>query len=538
MMLRPAALAAVLVAGAALQGCSRGTNVAAGDAHQVLHRGIGPDIADLDPHMATETKYYSVLSALLEGLVAEDPATLGPVPGVAESWEASPDGLTYTFHLRADARWSDGTPVTANDFIESWHRILSPSLGAPNASQLYVIQGAEAFSRGVADFSQVGLKARDDRTLSVILEHPAPWFLSMLSGPAWLPVPVATVAKYGAVAARGVSWAVPGRWVGNGPFVLASWSHGQEIVVTRSQTYWDAGGVRLREIHFHEFDSIDAEERAFRAGQLHLTETIPPDKIDVYRRDAPGLLRVDPLLGTYFIRINVRRAGLSDGRIRQALSLAIDRDAIVERVLRGGQEPATSLVPPGLGGYAPERTKGPRADEARRILAQAGHPGGAGLPAFSLLYNTSESHRTIAEALQEMWRRELGIQVNLVNEDLKSTEEARSAGSYDLLRSSWIADYEDPSAFLDVFRGGSGNNFTGWSDTGYDSLLFAAARTADPAARNALYAKAEHVLISEAPIIPLYHYTHVFLLRPSVHGWNSTLLDHHPYKAVWLGEDR
>ncbi len=380
MRLTPAALAAVLLAGAVLQGCSRGTNVSTGDAHQVLHRGIGPDIADLDPHMATETKYYSVLSALLEGLVGEDPATLAPVPGVAEHWDISPDGLTYTFHLRADGRWSDGTPVTATDFVESWHRILSPSLGAPNASQLFVIQGAEAFSRGVADFSQVGLKARDARTLSVVLEHPAPWFLSMLSGPAWLPVPVATIAKYGGISARGVSWAVPGRWVGNGPFVLASWKHGQEIVVTRSPTYWDAGGVRLREIHFHEFESIDAEERAFRAGQLHLTETIPPDRIDSYRLDAPDLLRVDPLLGTYFIRVNVRRPGLSDGRIRQALSLAIDRDAIVEKVLRGGQTPATSLVPPGLAGYAPERERGP-ARTRRGPDPGPGRPSGRRRPA-------------------------------------------------------------------------------------------------------------------------------------------------------------
>jgi oligopeptide transport system substrate-binding protein len=535
MKLASGALAGVLAAFALLAGCSRGTNVSTGDATQVLHRGIDPEPSDLDPHMATATSYYTVLSAILEGLVSEDPVDLHPVPGVAERWDVSPDGLTYTFYLRQEARWSNGDPVTAGDFIASWRRILTPSLAATNASQLFLIQGAESFNRGYSDFSQVGLRARDSRTLTVSLEHPAPWFLSLLSGPAWLPVPISTVSKYGGVAQRGNPWATPERWVGNGPFVLVSWRRGQEIVVARSQTYWDSGHVRLREIHFHAFDSIDAEERAFRAGQLHVTETIPPDRIDAYRRDSPGLLRIDPLLGTYFLRVNVRRPSLNDSRVRMALALAVDRTAIVERILRGGQKPAFAFTPPGMGGYEPEAVQKRNVDEARRLLAAAGHAGGEGLPAFDLLYNTSESHRVIAEAIQEMWRRDLGVQVRLVNEDLKSTEEARGTGTYDLLRSVWIADYQDPSAFLEIFRGDSGNNFTGWSSPDFDSLLFTAARTPDLAARNALYGKAERLLLSDAPIIPLYHYTHVFLIRPSVHGWNPTLLDHHPYKDVFLG---
>ncbi len=535
MRARTRATAALLAALCLLSGCSRGTNVTRGDAAQVLHRSIGPDLPDLDPHLATQAKYYTVLSALLEGLVAEDPRDLSPVPGVAERWEVSPDGLRYTFHLRADAKWSNGDTVTAADFVGSWKRILSPKLAAVNAGQLYLIQGAEAFNRGDADFSQVGLSAPDSRTLTVVLEHPAPWFLSVLSSPAWLPVPLAAIRRNGAEDDRGNAWAVPGKWVGNGPFDLESWHRGQEIVVRRSTTYWDRASVRLTAIHFHAFDSIDAEERAFRAGQVHLTEALPPDRIDAYRRDAPGLLRLDPLLGTYFLRVNVRKPGLSDARIRQALSLAIDRSAIVERLLHGGQSPALAFTPPGIGGYAPEPLERHAVDEARRLLAEAGHPGGEGLPAFELLYNTSETHRTIAEAVQEMWRRDLGIQVRLSNQEEKVKEDARSTGAYELLQSSWIADYQDPSAFLDIWRGDSGNNFTGWSNADYDGGLFSAARTPDPAARNALYAKAERLLLSEAPVIPLFHYTHVFLIRPSVHGWYPTLLDHHPYKGVWLG---
>jgi oligopeptide transport system substrate-binding protein len=525
---------ASLLAAAALAGCSRETDVSRGDRSQVLHRGIGPDLADLDPHMATLTRYYTVLSSLLEGLTSEDPVDLHPVPGVAERWDVSPDGLAYTFYLREGALWSNGDPVTSQDFIDSWRRILTPSLGAANASQLYVIQGAEAFNKGDAGFSQVGLRARDGRTLTVTLEHPAPWFLSLLSGPAWMPVHLKTIAKYGGVAERGNPWAAPGRWVGNGPFNLVSWRRGQEIVVAKSPTYWDASRVTLREIRFHAIDSIDAEERAFRAGQLHVTETIPAGKIDTYRREAPGLLRIDPLLGTYFLRVNVRRPALNDARIRLALALSVDRAAIVERVLRGGQRPAFAFTAPGLGGYEPEPVQRRDADEARRLLAKAGYPGGAGLPVIELLYNTSESHRTAAEALQEMWRRDIGVQVRLANEDFKSTEEARSTGAFDLLLSSWIADYQDPYAFLEVWRSDSSNNFTGWSNPDFDNLLFTAVRTADRAARNALYSRSERILLGEAPIIPIYHYTHVFLIRPSVRGWNPTLLDHHPYKAVSL----
>jgi oligopeptide transport system substrate-binding protein len=528
------AVAVLSVAGVLLSGCSPGSNVQSGDRAQILHRGLNPEPSDLDPHMATQTSYYTVLSAILEGLVAEDSVDLHPVPGVAESWDISPDGLTYTFYLRADAKWSNGEPVTSQDFIDSWRRILTPSLAAANASELYLIQGAEAFNKGDADFSQVGLRARDKRTLTVSLEHPAPWFLTVLSGPAWIPVPVSTVAKYGELAQRGNSWATPERWVGNGPFVLKSWHRGQEIVVAKSPTYWDAAHVRLQEIHFHVFESVDAEERAFRAGQIHVTEAMPPDKIDAYRRDSPNLLRIDPLLGTYFLRVNTRRPGLNDIRIREALALAIDREAITDKLLRGGQLPAFSFTPAGLGGYVPDMAQRKNLDEARQLLSAAGHPGGAGLHEIEYLYNNSESNKVIAEAIQEMWRRDLGVQVNLMNEDLKSTEGARSTGTYQLLRSSLIADYADPSAFLDILRSDSGNNFTGWSSPDYDNLLFTAVRTADPAARNALYARAERLMLHEAPVIPIYHYTHVFLIRPSVHGWSPTVLDHHPYKDVFL----
>lgn len=512
----------------------RETPVARGDREQILHRGIGHDLADLDPALATQSSDYSVLSALFEGLVAEDPVDLHPVPGVAESWDVSPDHTVYTFHLRKDALWSNNEPVTASDFIASWQRALSPTLAADYASFLFVIQGAEAYNKKLVPFSQVGLAAPDNRTLRITLEHPTPYFLSLLTLPVFYPVNVRAIAKYGDVNSRSVPWARPDRLVGNGPFDLTAWHTGQEIVVHKSYTYWDHAAVRLMEIHFHAIDSLDVEERAFRAGQLHVTDALPPGKLDAYRNDNPSVFRIDPLLGTYFYRLNTTLPILGDVRIRRALSLAIDRDAITEKILRGGQLPARSLVPPHTAGYTSSTQLATDPDAARKLLAEAGYPGGKGLPPLELLFNNSESHRLIAEAIQEMWHRELGVDVRLLNEDRKSTLEARRSGNFQIMRDVWIADFVDPASFLDIMQSDSGNNYTGWKNADYDAALFAAARETNPAARNALYQKAESILLDAVPIIPIYHYAHVFLIQPSVKGWYPTLLDHHPYKYVHL----
>ena len=519
-----------------LPGClRRETVVQRGDREQVLHRGIGYEVTDLDPQLATGTAEQAVVSALFEGLVTEDPRDLHPVPGVAARWTVSPDGITYTFFLRPEACWSNGKPITARDFVASWQRILTPSLGADNASLLYVIQGAEAFNKGVTkDFAEVGAAALDPHTLRVTLEYPAPYFLSLLTHWCWYPVPLEVIAASGPVAQRGNPWTHPRHLVSNGPFVLKAWEPNKVIVVEKSPSYWDASHVRLRAIHLYPIDSLEAEEREFRAGQLHLTDALPAGRIEAYRRTQSPCLRIDPYLGTYFYRINIRRPYLNNGRIRRALSLAVDRRAIVEKILRGGQTPAWTFTPPGIGDYEPPA--GLRNDfaEARRLLAEAGYPGGKGLPPLEILYNNSENHREIAEAVQEMWRRELGLTVRLVNEEEKVLLAARRTGDYQILRSDWIADYLDPSSFLNVWRSDSGNNDTGWSFPDYDSMLFSADRTADPSSRHALFRTAEAILLGNVPIIPIYHYTHVFLIQPSVHGWYPNLLDHHPYKDVWL----
>lgn len=519
-----------------LSGCLRRESaVTAGNRDQVLHRGVGYEVTELDPHLVTGIAEGNVLRALFEGLVTEDPVDLHPVPGVAERWEVSADGLTYTFFLRADARWSDGTPVSARDFVASFRRILTPSLAADYANMLYILQGAEAFHRGASrDFSQVGAVAVDDRRLRLTLEHPAPYFLALLTNPPWLPVPLAAIEAQGPAFTRGNPWTRPATIRTNGPFHLVKWQPHQVIIAEKSRTYWDAAAVRLNAIHFYPVESVEAEERMFRAGQLHLTEAMPVGKIEAYRRDSAHLLRIDPYLGTYFYRFNTRRPPFNDARIRRALALAVDREALVRKVLRGGQRPAVALTPPGTAGYTAQAALRTDPAAARALLQEAGFPGGKGLPTLEVLYNTSENHRVIAEALQGMWRAELGVEVSLVNQEQKVAQAARRAGDYQILRSDWIGDYLDPATFLEVFRSDGGNNYTGWGSADYDAALFAAARTTDPAARHALFQKAEAILLEAAPIIPLYHYTHVFLLQPAVKGWHPTLLDHHPYKHVWL----
>jgi len=519
-----------------LTGCwSRETPVALGNQEQVLHRGLGADVAELDPHIVTGLPELNVLSALFEGLVAEDPQDLHPVPGVAASWDISHDQLRYTFHLRSDALWSNGDPVTAEDFVNSFRRVLTASLGADYASMLYVVQNAEAYHKGeLNDFTQVGVAAPDAHTLIITLDHETPHFLTLLSHPIWFPVHLPTLEKSGAIDQRGNPWTRPETIVSNGPFKLIEWKRDRVIIVEKSSTFWDAATVRLHAIHFHPYDSVNSEERAYRAGQLHITEALPVSKVATYRRDHPDVLRINPFLDTYFLRLNVTRPQLNNPLIRRALSLAINREAIVENVTQGGQLPAHSFTPPGTAGYEPPHGVSQDLDAARQLLIEAGYPNGEGLPIFELLVNNSGNHQIIAEAIQEMWRRDLGIKIAVVNMEQKTLLSQRRTLDYQIMRSDWVGDYLDPSTFLNVFSGNSGNNHTGWNSPEYDDLLYQADRTADTAARYALMYRAEEILLREAPIIPIYYYTTVRLVHPAVRGWHPTLLDRHPYKHVWL----
>ncbi len=519
-----------------LAGCGRReTRVEVGDREQILYKGNGSEPQELDPDIVTGVSEYHILMSLFEGLVSEDPHDLHPVPGVAERWDVSPDGTVYTFHLRNNAKWSNGDPVVARDFLESYKRMLAPTLASEYSYMHYVVKNAQAYNEGkITDFDQVGYKVLDDHTFQVTLENSTPYFLSLLLHHSWFPMHLLTIRKYGDPYLRGSKWTRVGRFVGNGAFVLAKWRVNDVIVVKKSPTYWDRDRVRLNEIYFLPIESDETEEHAFRAGQLHVTEMLPLSKIDFYKKNYPDLLHIEPYLGTYFYRINVTKPPLNDKRIRRALALTIDRESLVADVLRGGQLPAFCLTPPGTAGYTCRTQLHENIAEAKRLLAEAGYPGGKGLPPIELLYNTLEAHRIIAESIQQMWNKSLGIEVHLVNQEWKVYLDSQRTLNYQVCRASWIGDYVDPNSFLDMWLTGGGNNETGWSNPEYDRLIAEAARTTNPQQRLEVFQKAEAILLDELPIIPIYFYTHVCAQRPEVKGWYPTILDNHPYKYVYL----
>ncbi|MBN2452564.1 MAG: peptide ABC transporter substrate-binding protein [Lentisphaeria bacterium] len=479
------------------------------------------------------------MAALFEGLVAEDPRDLTPVPGVASHWEVSADGRCYTFHLRADARWSNGDPVTAGDFAYSYRRMLSPGLAAEYAYMLFPLVGAKAFNEGrTKDFATVGVTVPEAATLVLTLERPVPYFLQLLNHYSWWPVHPQTIETHGPMDQRDTPWTRPGNLVGNGPFVLTKWEVNREIAVQRNPLYWDAATVRLDGIRFLPIDSAETEERAFREGKLHLTSTIPLHQIDLYRRRSPDLIRFDPYLGTYFYRFNTQVKPLDDPRVRQALAMTIQRSQITEFVLKGGQLPALHFTPPNTGGYTAEARLTEDPAQARELLARAGYPNGEGMPSLELLYNTSEQHRVLAEAVQQMWKTALGVDVRLVNQEWKVYLDTVRRGDYQIARAAWIGDYNDPNTFLDMWVSDGGNNRTGWSNPQYDALLNRAAAEGDGPARLDLFQQAEAILMREVPIAPVYFYVRSLLIRPNVRGWHPTLLDHHPYKHVYMDAEQ
>jgi oligopeptide transport system substrate-binding protein len=467
----------------------------------------------LDTAFITDQASGRIANALFEGLLARHPETLEPVPGVAARWDVSPDGLVHTFHLRA-CRWSNGDPVRAGDFLYQWRRILTPATGARYADLFYVIAGAEDFHRGrSADFAAVGIRAGDDSTLTVTLARPVPYFLDLCAFYAFYPV------NPRAVEAHGESWVRPEHMVSNGPFTLVDWQLRRRIRLARNPRYWDAARVGLASADAIFSEHASTAFNLYAVGETDWIDSsgIPPAIRDVVRRRPD--CRTSPYLNTFFLRVNVTRPPFGDRRVRQALDLAIDKRAIVEHITRSGQIPARHLVPPRLPGYTSPR--GPEHDpgRARALLAAAGYPGGRGFPRFAFLFNTSEEARPTAEVLQQQWKEVLGVQCELVNQEWKVFLNTTRSLEYDVSRGNWIGDYLDPSTYLDLFAAADNpNNRTGWSHPEYTALLRTAAAELDPGRRFALLARAEALLLAEAPVLPLYFHVTLNCYDPARWG--------------------
>jgi oligopeptide transport system substrate-binding protein len=528
------AFSAVLLS---LGGCLKHeTPVEAARRTHTLLIGNGAEPADLDPHIAVSYNDYNILVSLFEGLTVIDEATSKPLPGAAKNWDISPDGLTYTFHLRPEGVWSNGDPVTAQDFVFSIERILSPKLGSEYAYMLDVLTGAEAYTAGkLTDFSQVGAKALDAHTLQLTLARPTPYLLSLTAHQAWFPVHPASVLKAGEAHARGTGWTKPGVLICNGPFVLTEWKPDQHILVTKNPNYHGAAQNQIEAVKFFPVADPGVDERNFRAGQVHITYDVLPDRIDAWRREAPDKLRVDPFLETFYVRFNCTRPPFTDARVRRALGMAIDRNAIAGPVMRGSRTPAGSIVPPNTAGYTSDASMPTDFEAARRLLAEAGFPGGKGFPKFEVKMNSDPVNTKVFEAIQQMWRRELGVECSLSNQDFRVYLTTMQSLDFDVLRSRWVGDFNDPATFTDLFTSTSGNNNTGWKNAGYDRLIATAARELDTAKRFELLRQAEAIVIAEAPVAPVFYGTRTYLISPEVHGWVPALLGVHRYQTLSIG---
>ena len=520
-----------------LTGCGGGeSNVSAGNKTGTLYWGNGTEPQSLDPQIATGVPEHHIISAVMEGLVLKDRKTLEPRPGVAKSWDISDDGRVYTFYLRDNARWSNGDPHTAHDYAWSWWRALQPALGNLYAYMLFPIENAQQYYEGdISDFNKVGVKALNDRTLQVTLKYPTPYFLQLLDHYSLFPVHQATIEKFGDADQRGTRWTYEGNLVGNGPFQLVDWKINRRIVVQRNPHYWDKENVSLNEIIFIPIENIVTEERMFRAGQLHVTSSLPADKISVYREAKDPELRIAPYLGTYYYRLNVRKPQLKDPRVRRALAMTVDRQKLVDNITKGGQLPAYAMTPPGTMGYFPKSDLKFDPQGAKKLLADAGYPNGEGFPPTEILYNTNEGHRKVAVALQDMWKKHLNIDIRLLNQEWKVYLDSESAGQYEISRAGWIGDYVDPNNFLDLFLCGGGNNRTGWCNEEYDRLILDVAPSmSSHSERLEVFQQAEKILLDDMPIIPIYTYTTVQLVDSSVKNFDANIMNAASYKDLYL----
>jgi len=520
-----------------LTGCgSSETNVVAGNKSGTLYWGNGTEPQSLDPQIATGVPEHHVISAVMEGLVLKDRKTLEPRPGVAKTWDISDDGRVYTFYLRENAKWSNGDSHTAHDYVWSWWRALQTTLGNQYAYMLFPIKNAKRYYDGeTSDFSDVGVKAIDNQTLQVTLTNPTPYFLQLLDHYSLFPVHQATIEKFGRADERGTRWSYEGNLVGNGPYKLEEWKINRHITVTKNPYYWDEANVSINSIVFKPVDNAVTEERMFRAGALHVTSSIPADKIAIYQEKSAPELKITPYLGTYFYRLNINTPQLQDKRVRRALGMAIDRKQLVDNITKGGQIPAYTMTPPGTMGYFPESTLNFDPEAAKRLLAEAGYPNGEGFPPIEILYNTNEGHRKVAVALQEMWKNYLNIDIKLLNQEWKVYLATESAGDYQISRGGWIGDYVDPNNFLDMFLCNGGNNRTGWCNEEYDRLILEVAPSqSSHEQRLKIFQQAETMLLEDMPIIPVYTYTSIKLLHPSVRNFDDNILNQAMYKDLYL----
>lgn len=498
---------------------------AAPAAPALLRRGNGQEPDSLDPHLAALNEAGRILRDVYEGLTVLD-TNAHAAPGVAERWEVSADGLTYTFHLRSDARWSNGAPVTADDFVQSWRRLVDPKTGGSYAKILEPVVGVSATVAGDANAPELGFRASDPRTLVVTLNQPTAYFPVLLTH--W-----ATLPTY-----RGQPPGKPGEAVSNGAFTLADWAVGSHVTLKRNRAYWNDAATQLDEVRFYHFADINDEYMRYRGGELDITSGVPLKPLETLRAAHGDELRLSPMLGVYYYGFNLETGPFAKSKaLRQALAMTVDREKLVSAVTGLGEQPAYGWVPAGMPDYTaqqPEWAAWPyerRLAEARKLYAQAGYSADRPLR-FELRYNTGGAHERIALAVSAMWKAALGVEVTLKAEEFKSLLQAIQRGETAMFRSSWTADYPDPYSFAQVFSSRFGLNLPRYRNAAYDRDLAAAVQEPDTARRRALLEQAERQLIDDSPVVPLYFSSRKTLVSARVDGPVVNALDLHYSRAL------
>ena len=504
-------------------------------APQLLRKGNGPEIETLDPHKAEGVSAANVLRDLYEGLVAEGPDA-GLIPGAAQAWTVSEDQRTYTFTLRGDGRWSNGDPVTAEDFVHGLRRSADPATGSHYSQILAPIENATAVIAGEQPPDALAVSAPDANTVVIRLAAPTPYFLGLLVHASTYPVHRPSLAAHGA------PFAQPGQLVSNGAYRLAERVVQSHVALERNPFDWDDARTRIDRVEYRNSEDINSELKRFRAGELDWTYEVPAGQRDWIRRHLGDRYHVHTYLGVYYYGFNLERPPFKNNpKLRRALALAVDREVIADKVLGLGEQPAESWVPPGVANYVPARApwagmnREQRIAEARRLYAEAGyserHPA-----RVEIRYNTHDNHRKIAVAIAAMWKQWLGVETELINEEWKVyLQNRRLKARTQLFRAGWIGDYNDAHSFLEILHSAHGLNDSGYANPAYDALLARAAT--DPARRAEWMRQAEAKLLEDLPVLPIYFYVNKRLVSPRVQGWQGNIMDHHATRFLHLVDD-
>ncbi|KAF6683985.1 peptide ABC transporter substrate-binding protein [Pantoea agglomerans] len=501
---------------------------------QQIVRHIKDEPASLDPLKAVGLPEIQVIRDLFEGLTNQD-AQGKIVPGVAQSWSSS-DNKTWVFTLRNNARWSNGDPVTAQDFVYSWQRLVDPKNSSAFAwfAGLSGIQNAAAITKGEMTPDKLGVVAQSKNQLKVTLDRPVPWFPALVANVALFPVPQKIIAQ------QGDSWTSPGKLVGNGAYQLSERVVNEKIVLTRNPHYWDDAHSVLTKVTFVPINEESSATKRYRSNDIDITESFPKNMYALLKKTLPGEVYTPDQLGTYYYAFNTQKGPTADVRVRKALSWSIDRKVIAEKVLGTGEKPAWHFTPDVTAGFKPLPTFMQQHDQnslnaqAKSLLAAAGYGPGKPLK-LKLLYNTSESHQKIAIAVASMWKKNLGVDVTLENQEWKTYIDSRNSGNFDVIRASWVGDYNEPSTFLNLLTSGNSSNIARFSNADYDAVIAKASRETSDQVRNSDYNRAEQILAEQAPIAPIYQYTNGRLIKPWVKGYPITNPEDVAYsRELWI----